>query len=140
MTDSEVKAFKNEMRNYKFYQKRIEHLTEQENMIYHQLGGYKSPDPSKIPGSFNPNLNMYKADLSDRLETIGRHKQGYLDRIASLDRVLDQVDPEIKKHIMDIYVAEKSYQKVADEIPIVVSGLYKRINTALKRVKLVMPI
>ena len=134
MTDSEIRAFKNEMKNYRFYQNQVESLTEQENTIYHQLGGYKSPDPSKIPGSYNPNMNIHKAELGDKLEAISRRKAAFQSKIDQLDEVLDQLPTEIRERIIDIYVKGKSYRDVANSVPIDISNLYRKINAALKKV------
>lgn len=139
MTDSEIKAFKNELRNYRFYQKQVDELKGQEDMIYHILGGYKSPDPSKVPGGYNPNMAMQKADLSDKLVVISRRRERFQERIDQLNEVLDQLNPEVRQHMTDIYIGGKPYIQVADSIPIAVSGLYKRINVALRKVPYVMP-
>ena len=139
MTNSEIVAFKNELRNYRFYQKQVDELKSQEDMIYHILGGYKSPDPSKIPGSYNPNMNMNKAELGDKLVDIDRKKAIFQARIDILNEMLEQLPESIRQNIIDIYVNKKSYVHVADSIPIARTGLYKRITVALAKIKYVMP-
>lgn len=138
MTNSEIEAFKNEARNYRFYQKQIAELQEQANMIYDILGGYKSPDPAKIPGSYNPNMNIQKAELSDKLVAIQRRQEGYISRVQAINAVLDQVPYEVRQYIVEIYFNRKSYIQVADSIPISNAGLYKRINSALKKTSYVV--
>ena len=139
MTNSEIEAFKNDVRNLNFWKAKVAEFKGEEDMIYHILGGYKSPDPSKIPGSYNPNINMQKAKLSDKLADIERRKNSFQSRIDAVEEMLNKVPEETRQHIIDIYVNKKGYIKVAESIPIARTGLYQRINKALKRIPYVMP-
>lgn len=139
MNNNEIVAFKNDLRNYHFYQIKVDEFKQEEYMIYHILGGYKSPDLSKIPGGYNPNANIRKAELSDKLAGIERKKAIFQTRIDALDDMLKQIPEETRQHIIDIYVNKKGYTKVAESIPIARTGLYQRINKALKKISYVMP-
>ena len=69
MQRPEVRAFKNELRNYTYYCSRIASLEESIEFMYDRLGGVRGVDPSKEPLHSAPSKE-YEYMLRDKITNL----------------------------------------------------------------------
>jgi DNA-directed RNA polymerase specialized sigma24 family protein len=130
---NKVLAFKNELKNYRFYQERIEALNDLIDICYYNLTGVKGVQSDKIPSSTNPEL---AEDARYRVyDEIDRHKRNKAITQAKLDEIneiLDQLEEPIKKALIAIYADGESYEKISQEMYLSKSALFEKLETKLK--------
>lgn len=178
---NKIEAFKNELRNYRFYQKKLKELTTTINnvqlakdemerfkllktfsnelvecekeldRIFTELTGFHAIRYDKEPSSTNEHLaEQVRLDLIDLYEK-QRNKFNELLVVAEnnlliemnrifvnvqhIENVLDQLQLDAKRILIDIYCDGKKYEDVLKaEIYYSKSGLYKNINNELDKV------
>ena len=132
MYSSQVKAFKNRLRNYNYITEQIDTLRNRIEDLYDQLGGVRGVDPSKEPIHSPPNKDMeYKLrDLITRQEKNLRHMMNEKDEI---DSTLLKIESSLRWAIINVYVNGEKMVKVAGYMYLSTSGLLKRMNKAIKK-------
>ena len=131
MQPEEVRAFKNELRNYSFLLHEIVTLENSIENIYDRLGGVRGIDPSREPTHSLPNKDLeYKlrGDI-DKLETKLKLRTNQKEYI---DTVMSKIESPVREAVFDIYVLGKRFDNVADKYAYSHNGLYKRINKAIE--------
>ena len=127
----EVRAFKNELRNYAYYTSRVASLTDSIEFLYERLGGVKGIDPSKEPTHSLPNKDMeYK--LRDDISLLDSKRSRLTNKIREIDELLDLMDYDIRMAIKMVYIYGKQVKSVADEYYMSSSGLAKRMDRAIE--------
>ena len=113
MQTKEVKAFKKELENYKFYLSRIESLNKLIDYCYHLLGGVTAIDPSKEPvKGGTPNKDReYK--IRDEISHHEKNKALTQAKIDYIDEILGKIEDAPKKLIIDVLIEGKSQRAVA---------------------------
>ena len=134
MQDVAIKAFKNELSNYRFYQRRLKSL---ENMIeycYDMLGGVRAVDPSKEPThAFVPNKDREYA-IRDEIARHERNKALVEAKLKYLDEILGQIETPLKEALIAIFAdRRKTLIKVASEMYMSESTLRRTLNRAIKK-------
>ena len=132
MYSSQVKAFKNRLRNYNYITEQIDTLRNRIEDLYDQLGGVRGVDPSKEPIHSPPNKDMeYKLrDLITRQEKNLRHMMNEKDEI---DSTLLKIESSLRWAIINVYVNGEKMVNVAGYMYLSTSGLLKRMNKAIKK-------
>ncbi|MBR3062341.1 MAG: hypothetical protein IKG65_08040 [Exiguobacterium sp.] len=132
MQKEQVKAFKNELRNYTFYCSRIVSLGNSIEFCYDRLGGVRGIDPSKEPVHAMPNKEMeYK--LRDEIERYEATLKRYKEKVDSIDEILERIELPIREAVITVYVNGNQLVKVARDYYLSPTGLQKRINRAIEK-------
>ena len=132
MQREEVKAFKNELRNYTYYCSRIATLNNSIEFIYDRLGGVRGIDPSKEPTHVMPNKDLeYK--LRDDIEKLEAKKKRVERQKQFVDEVLAQIENEFVDAIKKVYIEGMRMDKVCIEYNFSASGMGYRIDKAIER-------
>lgn len=130
--NEDVKAFKNELRNYRFYVSRIVFLNGSIEFLYDRLGGVRGIDPSKEPTHSLPNKDMeYK--IRDDISRLEAKKLLTERKVEEIEEILGKIDIPIRDAIRNIYIDGMHTTKVADMMFLSSSGLHGRINRAIKK-------
>lgn len=133
-----VEAYKNELKNYKYYQERTKELMLDLDDLWYELSGVKGIRYDKeMSNSYNESLSEQRR--LDLLDQIAR-KESELDRIGKqvdyVNKIQQMLPQEIGKACIDIYVNGMSFEKVAvdNNLYCAPSTLYYQINRELERV------
>lgn len=128
----DVKAFKNELRNYLFYKRKITETLEAIDYHYHLLGGIKGVDPSHTPVHSPKNLD-FEYDVRDKIESLNACLKRYEGKKKYLDSILCQMDEDICKATKSVYVDNRTFTSVCTEHFLSTTGLQKRINKEIAK-------
>lgn len=131
MQEPSVKAFKNELRNYTFYQTKVVSLTNSIEMCYDRLGGVRGIDPSKEPLHTAPNKEL-EWQIREEIEIFIKEKELFDRKIAYIERVLSQIDEPYRSAVTDIFAHGVNSYKVASGMNYSQSGLLHQINKSIK--------
>ena len=132
MQPMEVKAFKNELRNYTFYLHEISSIENSIEFIYDKLGGVRGVDPSKEPIHALPNKELewkLREDITklEAKKILLERKKDYIDSILIL------MENDLREAVFAVYCEGKTMQSVSLKYNLSTSGLNKRITVALKK-------
>lgn len=129
----DVDAFKNELRNYSYYQQNLKGTRKLIAYNEYLLSNVKGLDPSKEAGG-SPAVwvesEQFKR-ISDELGRLNRHRELREAQIAHIETVMNRLSPEVRKACVEIYVNGKTYHEIAAERFVSMSGLYKQIDKEL---------
>lgn len=131
----EYKRFKNELSNYRSYQKSLIKIDEEiENIIY-EMTGVKAIRYDKQPLSFNPELSADMRDkLSKRLEEKESEKDHTLMKLQDIDRNLAKLPDDIKIICTMLFVDNMSFNKVGRIVGYSNNGLWHRIRKEIEKI------
>lgn len=132
MQTEEVRAFKNELRNYKSYLHKVTRLEEEIDLVLYRLGGVRGVDPSKEPIHAYPNKDAVW-ELYDKLSRLERKKAIYEGHLIEIDRILNLMEEFTRDALKLVYIEGKRTDIVADSMFISPSGLKNRMNRAIKK-------
>lgn len=132
MQKESVKAFKNELRNYRYYCARIKDLTEKIEFFYDRLGGVRAIDPSKEPMHSAPSKE-YEYMLRDQIENYDRKKTLYKMKKDYIDGILGNVETSLRDALKRVYIDGTKVEKVAAEHFLSSSGMAKRMDRAIEK-------
>ena len=128
--DESVKAFKNELRNYQYYQKRVKDIDEQIELCFYNLGGARGVDPSREPIHAPTNKDV-EYIIRDKIERLERSKSLLIDKINYIDSVVDKISD--KDMVLEVLVAGKTLESVCGKYYLSKNGLAKIINRKIER-------
>ena len=132
MQKDNVKAFKNELRNYNYYLNQIVTLSNSIDWCYHRLGGVRAIDYSKEPNHSPPNKELeYK--LREDIERYEHLKALTEDKIKYIDEILGKMETDVRWAVKCVYVEGKQMRNVAYKIFVGHSTLQNRIDKAIER-------
>lgn len=132
MQSDDVKAFKNELRNYNYNLNRVVTLKNSIEYCYDRLGGVRGIDTSKEPTHSLPNKDLeYK--LRDDIERYRRLQSVYETKVEYVDEILSRIETSIRKAIISVHVEHKKTEKVARECNLSTNGLQYRMDKAIER-------
>ena len=132
MQDEEVRAFKNELRNYTYYLSRIVTLENSIEFLYDRLGGVRGIDPSKEPLHAMPNKEM-EWKIRDDISKLQAKKERYENNLAEIDQILNLIEEFTRTALKLVYIEGKRTDIVAGQMLISPSGLKNRMNRAIKK-------
>ena len=131
MQSKEVRAFKNELRNYAYWKSRLVTLSNSIEYCYERLGGVRGIDPSKEPTHAMPNKELeYK--LRDDIERYRHDLERFTRRIEEVDIVLARIDKDLAEAIRNVYIERQQMRKVADKFYLSYNGLSYRMDKAIQ--------
>ena len=132
MQSNQVRAFKNELRNYSFVLHEITTLENSIEFLYDRLGGVRGIDPSKEPLHTVPDKDLeYKLrDDISKLDAKLSLRRAEKERV---EEIMGRVEKTLSDAIFRIYVLHARTDVVAGEMFISPNGLHHRINRALER-------
>lgn len=126
-----VKAFKNDLRRYKYDQTRLVALKNSIEWTYERLSGVHGIDPSKEPIHGLPNKEL-EWKLRDDIDRYERQLKRTQERIDEVDEILARIETTLRTAIIEVYVDGRQVVYVADKMFISPNGLLKRINKAIE--------
>jgi len=132
MQSEEVRAFKNELRNYNFYLSRIVTLENSIEFCYDRLGGVRGIDPSKEPTHSMPNKEL-EWQLRDKIESLDAEKRVIETKVKYIESILAKIETSLREVIIAVYCENKTMQYVAIKNNISTSGLNKRMIVGIKK-------
>ena len=130
----EVKAFKNELRNYRYYLKQKEILTDKKDLYFHSLTGMVGKGFDSQGGSTNESVKEEK-----RLETIDRineleEKINKLDtKIDAIESVLNKVTKRVRKIMVGVYADGRTYLSYSTNENYSPRTLQQQVDKAIER-------
>ena len=130
MQKIEVKAFKNELRNYTYLCYVISTLENSIEYCYDRLGGVRGIDPSKEPTHSQPNKELEYKLRSDieHYESILKQK---INQKVEIDRILDKIETPLRMAIINVYIKGNRVEDIARDMYLSHNGLYKQMNKAI---------
>ena len=130
MQKAEVRAFKNELRNYTYYCSRIATLENSIEYLYDRLGGVRGIDPSKEPTHAMPNKELeYK--LRDDISHLEAKLATYTMKKNSVDEILNKMEIDVCDAVKKVYIKGEHIEKIARLMYLSHNGLAKRMNRAI---------
>ena len=131
MQKPEVRAFKNELRNYTYYCSRIASLEESIEFMYDKLGGVRGIDPSKEPLHTQPSME-FEYMVRDKITDLEKNKALYEAKRDYIDQILGKMETSVREAVISVYVRMEKCIKVADQHFLSSTGLQKRMNRAIE--------
>ena len=124
-----VEAFKNELRNLKYYRYRLDKEKEKLELIFYKLTGFKGIDPSKQRLAFNKGAIEQERleqieNYNDQLEIVKYHEQ----QIISIENMLNEMNPKVSEICIEVYCNKKTYKQLEKELFADDATLLKRVN------------
>ncbi len=133
MQSEKVRAFKNELRNYKFCLYEITTLENSIEFLYDRLGGVRGIDPSKEPLHTMPNKEM-EWKIRDDITKLDRKLSLRRAEKERVESIMAEVEKSLSDAIFEVYVLGNRTDYVARKMSLSPNGLHRRINKALERV------
>jgi len=133
MAQSEsVRAFKNELRNYRYYIGRAAELEDAIESLYDRLGGVRGVDPSKEPAHVLPNKEM-EWKIRDDITRLDLKLTNLRNKIAEIDEILGRIEEPIRTALKLVYIESNKVIMVSSMMYLSPSGLVKRMNREIKK-------
>lgn len=131
----EYKRFKNELSNYRSYQKSLIKIDEEiENIIY-EMTGVKAIRYDKQPLSFNPELS---ADMRDKLSRMLEEKESEKDhtlmKIQDIDRNLAKLPDDIRELCIMLFADGMTFIEVGNRVGYSDNALWHRIRKEIEKI------
>lgn len=130
----EVKAFKNELRNYRYYLKQKGILTDKKDLYFHSLTGMVGKGFDRQGGTTNQSIKEEK-----RLETIDKineleEKINKLDsKIDAIESVLNKVNKRERKIMIGVYADGKTYLSLSTKENYSPRTLQQQVDKAIEK-------
>ena len=131
MQSKEVRAFKNELRNYNYYLYRLTTLDNSIEFCFERLGGVKGIDPSKEPTHAQPNKEL-EWKLRNDIEVLEAKKKRIQGKLNEIDEILALIEIPLREALIDVYAKGEKCIKIADRLALSSTGLQKRMNKAIQ--------
>ena len=126
----EVKAFKNELSNYRYYQERVRSLNELIEYCYHMLGGVKSPPLEPVAKGLPDKEAEYRIR-----EEISRHQKNLervAEKISDIERILDKMPEDIREAAVRVYADRCRSDTVAAGMAMSQTALLYAVNKVIE--------
>lgn len=127
-----VRAFKNELRNYRYYIGRAAELEDAIESLYDRLGGVRGVDPSKEPAHVLPNKEM-EWKIRDDITRLDLKLTNLRNKIAEINEILGRIEEPIRTALKLVYIESNKVIMVAGMMYLSPSGLVKRMNREIKK-------
>lgn len=128
----EIEIFKNELRNYAFYKRRIKSLSDMVEMLFHELSGVKAIQYDKEPIHTPPNEEI-KYRIMEEIEHHERNKARAQSKLDDIDKILNHIETPLYEAIIDVYANKIKMYKVANKLGYSKNGLAYQMNKAIKK-------
>lgn len=132
MQKDNVRAFKNELRNYRYYVDEVNRIGESIEEIYDRLGGVRGIDPSKEPLHTMPDKDM-EYMLRDKITSLEAKKHRLEGEIKRIDKILDKMDSSLRNAVKVVFIDGNTIWSVSYKMNLSPTGLKKRMNRAIEK-------
>ena len=129
---AQVRAFKNELRNYNYYVSTAKKTKEIIDNYYYELSGVKACDPSRPPLHSLPDKER-ENHIREAISKQERYLKLTQAKINHIDRVLSNIDNPLSSTIKDIFLNGESLTAHRVNYNLSNVGLYKKINKAIEK-------
>lgn len=125
----EVDAFKNELKNLRFYEKKIREFKEKKEVLEYEMQNVKGIDYSKQSGTYNESsVNFKRLAMIDEMEWIEKQIEYWEAKVVPIRKVLNRMNKEDRKLVTDVVTRKRTYKSVCIEKKIVPSTLFNMIH------------
>lgn len=125
----EVDAFKNELKNLRFYRKKIKEFREKKETLEYEMQNVKGVDYSKQSGTYNQSaVEMRRLAMIGEMEWIEKQIKKWAEKEKAITEVLDQMQADDRKLVLDVVANKKRYKDVCAERGIIPSSLFNMIH------------
>lgn len=132
MQKDNVRAFKNELRNYRYYVDEVNRIGESIEEIYDRLGGVRGIDPSKEPLHTMPDKDM-EYMLRDKITSLEAKKHRLEGEIKRIDRILEKMEASLRNAVKVVFIDGNTIWSVSYKMNLSPTGLKKRMNRAIEK-------
>lgn len=130
----DVRAFKNELKNYRYYQKKLKAVKEEIDTIYYNLSGLASKPFGASAGSTNQEIKEERRlEAFNTIEMLEDKASTYTQAIQRIESTLNACDSDIRDAIIKIYCDGHTYSSMAVHTYYSPRGLEKRIDKEIKK-------
>lgn len=127
-----VDSFKNDMRSYRAYQKRIAAMEEEMEELYRLLAGVRSPSlEMSVHGQPDKDKEYRRRE---RIEECRRESAYLRESITRVDRMLARMDDEMRWACTEKFIKGRTFRSVSMEMHLSVNALNMRIIREIERV------
>ena len=135
MTDKEINAFKNRLKNYSFHVEKIKELESQVRLIWYDLSGVKGVGYEPIIPNTNQLIKELKRlDMGEKIDFLVAQINSHKKEIEQLDVMLNQIEKEDRELLIKKYINNYTYYDLSKVSYMSVSTLVYRIDKALEKV------
>lgn len=127
----EMKIFKNELKNYTLYKKRVKSLDELINICYDMLSGVKAIRYDKEPTHTPPNKDR-EYEIREEISHHERNKARTQAKLDDIDKILNLIETDTRELIIDVYANNIPMEEFAKVRYISSVGLLYQVNKAIK--------
>jgi len=131
MQSIQVKAFKNELRNYNYYLQRETSLVNSVEFLYDRLGGVRGVDPSKEPIHAMPNKEM-EWKLRDDISKLEAKLSLLRAKIAYIDQILNRMEKEQRQAVKAVFCDSHRMEDECKKYHYSPQGFNHYINKAIE--------
>lgn len=125
----EVDAFKNELKNLRFYEKKIREFKEKKEVLEYEMQNVKGIDYSKQSGTYNESsVNFKRLAMIGEMEWIEKQIEYWEAKVVPIRKVLNRMNKEDRKLVTDVVTRKRTYKSVCIEKKIVPSTLFNMIH------------
>lgn len=130
----DVRAFKNELRNYRYYQKKLRQAKEDIDNIYYGLSGLAGKPFGASAGSTNLSIKEeHRLEAYEKIERLKAIADTYSLAVQRIEATLDKCSVDMRDTIIKIYCDGHTYTSMAIHTYYSPRGLEKRIDKEIKQ-------
>ena len=135
MDAMDYKTFKNELSNYRAYQKSLIQINDEIELIVYEMTGVKGIRYDKQPMSFNPYLTAETRErLSHRLDEWECKLDHTLMKINDIERDLAKLPDDIRELCIMIFADGMTFIEVGNKVGYSDNALWHRIRKEVEKI------
>lgn len=135
MTQKEMEAFKNRLRNYLFHQDKVEELTDELSNIHYEMVGVKGVSYDYRVSSTNEDIKKdHQRKLMEKADVLAKERESHSNELYQLNKMLVQIKLDDRLLVMDKYVFKNTYEELSQKHSMVISAIKYRIDKAILEV------
>ena len=135
MTQNEMEAFKNRLKNYLFHQDMVEKLTDEISNIHYEMVGVKGINYDYRVSSTNEEIKKdHQRKLMEKADVLAKERESHSNELYQLNKMLVQIKLDDRLLVMDKYVFKKTYEELSKKHSMVISAIKYRIDKAILEV------
>lgn len=135
MTQNEMEAFKNRLKNYLFHQDKVEELTDELSNIHYEMVGVKGVSYDYRVSSTNEDIKKdHQRKLMEKADVLAKERESHSNELYQLNKMLVQIKLDDRLLVMDKYVFKKTYEELSQKHSMVISAIKYRIDKAILEV------
>lgn len=135
MTQNEMEAFKNRLKNYLFHQDKVEKLTDEISNIHYEMVGVKGISYDYRVSSTNEEIKKdHQRKLMEKADVLAKERESHSNELYQLNKMLVQIKLDDRLLVMDKYVFKKTYEELSKKHSMVISAIKYRIDKAILEV------